>query len=94
MGCNTSQEQQSAVPENNGDVLNHNTDSKQTPQNSARSEKESKSAKSTKSTKNEKSETLTNGNENQSSDDQQSEGMAKLEHIFFLTATPTTTMIR
>lgn len=77
MGCNTSQEQQGAVSENNGDVVNHNTDSKQTPRNSAKSEKESKSAKSTKSMKNEKSDKLTNGqHENQTADDdQKSEGM-------------------
>lgn len=79
MGCNTSQEQQSAVSESNGDVVNHNTDpkdSKQTPRNSAKSEKESKSAKSTKSTKNEKNDRLTNGqHENPADDDQKSEGM-------------------
>lgn len=72
MGCNTSQEQQSAVSENNGDLVNHNNDSKQTPRNSAKSEKEPKSAKSAKSAKSDK---LTNGHENQSSDDQKSEGM-------------------
>lgn len=76
MGCNTSQEQQSAVSENNGDIVNHNNDSKQTPRNSAKSEKESKSARSTKSTKNEKSDKLTNGqHENKTDDDQKSEGM-------------------
>lgn len=73
MGCNTSQEQQNAVSESNGDIVNH--DSKQTPRNSAKSEKESKSAKSTKSTKNEKSDKLTNGHENEPTDDQKSEGM-------------------
>lgn len=84
MGCNTSQEQQSAVSENNGDVVNHNTDSKQTPRNSAKSEKESKSAKSTKSTKNEKSDKLTNGHENPTCDDQKSEGkVIKVGQYFF-----------
>lgn len=72
MGCNTSQEQPSAVSENNGDIVNHNNDTKQTPRNSAKSEKESKSAKSTKSAKSDK---LTNGHDNQTSDDQKSEGM-------------------
>lgn len=75
MGCNTSQEQQGAVPENNGDVVNHNSDSKQTPRNSAKSEKESKSAKSTKSAKSKKSDKLTNGHENEPNNDQKDEGM-------------------
>lgn len=65
MGCNTSQEQPSAVSENNGDIVNHNNESKQTPRNSAKSTKSAKSAKSDK---------LTNGHENQTSDDQKSEG--------------------
>lgn len=83
MGCNTSQEQQSAVSENNGDIANHNNDSKQTPQNSAKSEKASKSAKSTKSTKSEKIDKLTNGHETEPNDDQKSEGMTKIKLKLF-----------
>lgn len=58
MGCNTSQEQKSAVTENNGDI-DTNNDTK-TARNSAKSEKSTKCAKREK---------LTNGHDNQSTAD-------------------------
>lgn len=66
MGCNTSQEQKSAVTENNGDI----DDTNKTQRNSAKSDKSSKSAKSEK---------LINGHDNKS-DDSKSEGMSVI-HI-------------
>lgn len=67
MGCNTSQEQKSAVAENNGDI-DANNETNKTARNSAKSDKSSKSAKSEK---------LTNGHDNKS-DDSKSEGMSEL----------------
>lgn len=75
MGCNTSQEQKSAVAESNGDI-DKNTETNETPRNSAKSVKASKSAKSAKSEK------LTNGHDNEAADDQKDEGMAVRFYIF------------
>lgn len=63
MGCNTSQEQKNAVPENGDvDAANETNDDKKSARNSAKSEKSSKSAKSAK---------LTNGHtENGSTNDE------------------------
>lgn len=59
MGCNTSQEQKSAVTENNGETDTANETNKSA-RNSAKSEKASKSAKSEK---------LTNGHDIKSSNE-------------------------
>lgn len=58
MGCNTSQEQKSAVTDNNGEVDTNNETTNKSARNSAKSDKASKSAKSEK---------LTNGHDNKSS---------------------------
>lgn len=67
MGCNTSQEQKSTVAEN-GDIDTNNEPNK-TARNSAKSEKSTKSAKSAKSDK------LTNGHDDNKSNNSKDEGM-------------------
>lgn len=69
MGCNTSQEQKSAVTEN-GDIDTNNETNKSA-RNSAKNEKASKSAKSEK---------LTNGHDNKS-DDKASEGWLHVKYL-------------
>lgn len=59
MGCNTSQEQKSAVADSNGDI-DANNDTSKAARNSAKSDKSAKSAKSDK---------LTNGHDSKSTAD-------------------------
>lgn len=72
MGCNTSQEQKSAVADSNGDI-DTNNDTSKTARNSAKSDKSAKSAKSEK---------LTNGHDSKSNADKD-EGKSMIVWILF-----------
>lgn len=73
MGCNTSQEQKSAVTDNNGDIDATNETTNKSARNSAKSEKAAKSAKSEK---------LTNGHDTNKSSAKDDEGMNHNTHTF------------